>query len=243
MLKSFDAPLNVLIIGANGGLGSAFCEVLRGQPEIAELVTMARSDAKGAVDILCNITDEAALQNAAHRLEAHGPFHLIINATGLLHDRAHGLAPEKSLAQIDATAMARVLQVNTIGPALVCKYLVPLLAKQGKAVMAHLSARVGSISDNQLGGWYSYRAAKAAQNMIVKTAALETARRYKNKLIIGLHPGTVATDLSAPFQSGVAPEKLFTAEQSASYLLQVIDTLTAQDSGYVLAFDGQRVPA
>ena len=107
MLKSFDAPLNVLIIGANGGLGSAFCEVLRGQPEIAELVTMARSDAKGAVDILCDITDEAALQNAAHRLEAHGPFHLIINATGLLHDRAHGLAPEKSLAQIDATAMAR----------------------------------------------------------------------------------------------------------------------------------------
>ena len=243
MLKSFDAPLNVLVMGASGGLGSAFCDILRGHPDIGELVTVARSDSKGAVDMVCDITDEVALQKAAQRLEAQAPFHLIINSTGLLHDRQQGIAPEKSLAQIDAAAMARVLQVNAIGPALVCKYFVPLMAKQGKAVMAHLSARVGSISDNQLGGWYSYRAAKAAQNMIVKTAALETARRHKNKLIIGLHPGTVATDLSAPFQSSVAPKKLFTAEQSATYLLQVIDTLTAADNGHVLAFDGQRVPA
>jgi NAD(P)-dependent dehydrogenase (short-subunit alcohol dehydrogenase family) len=136
-----------------------------------------------------------------------------------------------------------VLAVNTIGPALIAKYFLPLMARDEKAVMAHLSARVGSISDNRMGGWTSYRAAKAAQNMIVKNAAIETARRDPQKIIIGLHPGTVDTQLSAPFQGNVAAEKLFSPAQSADYLLRVIDGVTAQDSGKLLAWDGQQVPA
>ena len=139
-----------------------------------------------------------------------GPgFHLIINATGLLHEGDENISPEKALRQIDGAKMARVMAVNAIAPALICKYFLPLMVRDEKAVLAHLSARVGSISDNRLGGWTSYRAAKAAQNMIVKNAAIETARRDKNKIIVGLHPGTVDTNLSAPFQANVAEDKLF----------------------------------
>ena len=119
------------------------------------------------------------------------------------------------LRQIEADTMARVLAVNAIGPALVLRHFLPLMRKDGKAVMAHLSARVGSISDNRLGGWYSYRAAKAAQNMIVKNAAIEVARRHRDLLIVGLHPGTVDTKLSAPFQANVAAGKLFSGQSSA----------------------------
>ncbi len=242
MLESFQSPTNVLIIGATGGLGAGFCELLETVPDI-NLVRVARHKSDAKVTHICDICDESAVASLAEALKNHPPFQLIINATGLLHDPALKIAPEKSLAQIDAEHMARVLQVNSIGPALICKYLLPLLATSGKAVMAHLSARVGSISDNHLGGWYSYRAAKAAQNMIVKTAALEVARRHKNKLVLGLHPGTVDTALSAPFQSAVAQQKLFTPLQSAGYLLAVLDKAEASHSGHVLAFDGQVVPA
>ena len=139
--------------------------------------------------------------------------------------------------------MAQVLAVNTIGPALIAKYFLPLMARDDKAVMAHLSARVGSISDNRMGGWTSYRAAKAAQNMVVKNAAIETARRDKQKIIIGLHPGTVDSRLSAPFQGNVAQDKLFSPAQSAGYLLNVIDAVTPAQSGKVLAWDGAEIPA
>jgi NAD(P)-dependent dehydrogenase (short-subunit alcohol dehydrogenase family) len=160
-----------------------------------------------------------------------------------LHDEAAGIQPEKALKQINAKAMAHVLAVNAIAPALIAKYFLPLMARDEKAVMAHLSARVGSISDNRMGGWTSYRAAKAAQNMVVKNAAIETARRDKQKIIIGLHPGTVDSHLSAPFQGNVADDKLFSPAQSAAYLLAVIDGLQADDSGKVFAWDGQIVPA
>ena len=187
------------------------------------------------------MTDEAALAAVAATQKEFGPLHLVINATGLLHD-AH-VQPEKALRQITAENMARVLAVNTIGPALICKYFLPLMARDDKAVMAHLSARVGSISDNRMGGWTSYRAAKAAQNMVVKNAAIETARRDKDKIIIGLHPGTVDSRLSQPFQGNVAEGKLFTPAQAAAYLLRVIDGATAADSGKVFAWDGVEVPA
>lgn len=139
--------------------------------------------------------------------------------------------------------MARLFEVNAIGPALVMRYFLPLLARDDKAVMAHLSARIGSISDNRIGGWTGYRAAKAAQNMIVKNAAIETARRDRKKIIVGLHPGTVDTPLSAPFQNNVPAEKLFTPAQSTAYLLAVIDDLTPDNSGHVFAWDGAQIPA
>ena len=232
LLPSFPTDFRALIFGARGGLGAAFVAALQNRCEVTGLT---RAD--------IDICDEAALAVLAEQEKARGPLHLIINATGLLHDAEAGIQPEKALKQINAAAMARVLAVNTIGPALIAKYFLPLLARQEKTVMAHLSARVGSISDNRMGGWTSYRAAKAAQNMVVKNAAIETARRDKQKIIIGLHPGTVDSDLSAPFQGNVAAGKLFTPLQSADYLLRVIDVLAPSDSGKIFAWDGQEVPA
>lgn len=230
ILTSFPDGFRALVFGAGGGIGGALVDALA-----------ARCDATGLTRADVDMTDEAALAAVAATQKEFGPLHLVINATGLLHD-AH-VQPEKALRQITAENMARVLAVNTIGPALICKYFLPLMARDDKAVMAHLSARVGSISDNRMGGWTSYRAAKAAQNMVVKNAAIETARRDKDKIIIGLHPGTVDSRLSQPFQGNVAEGKLFTPAQAAAYLLRVIDGATAADSGKVFAWDGVEVPA
>jgi NAD(P)-dependent dehydrogenase (short-subunit alcohol dehydrogenase family) len=232
ILPSFPDDFRALIFGARGGLGAALCAALATR---CHVTGVTREDV--------GICDEAALENLAARLKAQGPLHLVVNATGLLHDTDAAIQPEKSFKQISAAAMAQVLAVNTIGPALIAKYFLPLMARDDKAVMAHLSARVGSISDNRMGGWTSYRAAKAAQNMVVKNAAIETARRDKQKIIIGLHPGTVDSRLSAPFQGNVAQDKLFSPAQSAGYLLNVIDGVTPAQSGKVLAWDGAEIPA
>ena len=237
LANSFPSHFRALVFGARGGLGAAFMEALAPRCHVQGVARNPTGNMlKG------DICEEASLAALAEQLKGER-FHLIINATGLLHDARADLQPEKALKQLDADKMARVLAVNAIGPAMVLKYFLPFLVREEKSVMAHLSARVGSISDNRMGGWTSYRAAKAAQNMIVKTAALEVARRHPNRLVLGLHPGTVDTGLSAPFQSAVAAKKLFTPQQSAGYLLQVIDQAQASDSGHVLAFDGQTIPA
>ena len=228
-------------MGGGGGLGAGFVDCLQTALPDAHISVLARRPDTG--HIACDITDEKSLAAAAERLAAQSPVDVLVNATGLLHDNEAGIAPEKSLRQIEADTMARVLAVNAIGPALVLRHFLPLMRKDGKAVMAHLSARVGSISDNRLGGWYSYRAAKAAQNMIVKNAAIEVARRHRDLLIVGLHPGTVDTKLSAPFQANVAAGKLFSPQQSAGYLLHVLDGLSAADSGNVFDWQGQKIPA
>jgi NAD(P)-dependent dehydrogenase (short-subunit alcohol dehydrogenase family) len=236
---SFPPHCNVLVFGAGGAIGGALVRALQNRYTVTALM---RGDG--------DVSDEAAMAALADKLanklgDKSGdspPFHLIINATGLLHDAA-GLMPEKAMKQIEGAKMARIMAVNAIGPALICKYFVPLMARDSKAVMAHLSARVGSISDNRLGGWTSYRAAKAAQNMIVKNAAIETARRDPQKILVGLHPGTVDSRLSAPFQTNVSEGKLFTPDQAATHLLAVIDRLSADDSGYVFAWDGTKIPA
>lgn len=231
-LFSFPTDFRALVFGARGGIGASLVDALQNRCRVTGLT---RAD--------LDICDEAALARFAADEKEKGALHLVINATGLLHDAEAGLQPEKAMKQITAENMARVLAVNTIGPALIAKYFLPLMARDEKAVMAHLSARIGSISDNRIGGWTSYRAAKAAQNMVVKNAAIETARRDKHKIIVGLHPGTVNSDLSAPFQGNVADDKLFSPMQSSVYLLQVIDALTSEDSGNVFAWDGQQIPA
>ena len=241
MLNSYSSPLHAVILGGGGGLGAAFVDCLQTALPDARLSVLARRPK--AQQIACDITDETSLASAAEKLTAHPPIDVLVNATGLLHDSEAEIAPEKSLRRIEAAIMAQVLAVNAIGPALVLRHFLPLMRKDGKAVMAHLSARVGSISDNRLGGWYSYRAAKAAQNMIVKNAAIEVARRHRDLLIVGLHPGTVDTKLSAPFQGNVAAGKLFSPQQSAGYLLHVLDGLSREDSGHVFDWQGQQIPA
>ena len=164
----------------------------------------------------------------------------MIVATGLLHDA--DLAPEKSLRALDAEDLARAFAINTIGPALVAKHLLPVLPRQGKAVFAVLSARVGSIADNRTGGWYGYRASKAALNQVVRTLAIELRRTRPDAIVVALHPGTVATSLSAPFRDGITPGRRLTPDVAAGRLLDVIETLAPADSGGFIAWDGAPIP-
>jgi len=158
----------------------------------------------------------------------------------MLHGQGRG--PEKRLADLDPAALAQAFAVNAIGPALVLKHFAPQLPREGKAVLAVLTARVGSISDNRSGGWYGYRAAKAAANQLVRTAAIEIGARRPNAICVALHPGTVDTALSAPFQRNVPEGKLFTPDFAAERLLAVIDGLTTADSGGFFAWDGEAIP-
>ena len=162
-------------------------------------------------------------------------------ASGILHDD-EALRPEKTWRALDGAALERVYRINAVGPALVAKHFLPLLARDRKSVFAALSARVGSISDNHLGGWHAYRASKAALNMLLRTFAIELARRNPRAICVGLHPGTVDTGLSAPFQANVPEGKLFTPDFAAARLLEVVDRLKPDDSGKVFAWDGQLIP-
>lgn len=218
------------VIGASGGIGAAFVAALTAAG--TEVVGLSRSG-PNRIDI----EDEASIAAAAER--TGGPLDLVIVATGTLH--ADGVFPEKAVRDLNAATLARYFAVNATGPALVAKHFLPLLARDRRAVFVALSARVGSISDNRIGGWYGYRASKAALNMLVRTLAIELARTRPQGLCVALHPGTVDTGLSQPFQRGV-PE-LLTPERSAAALLDVVAGLTPADSGGCFAWDGQRVPA
>ena len=232
-----------VVVGASGGLGAALVKALAEETAFETVIALARSFDDDAVQAgkirqgRIDVTDEASIQAAAGRLDR--AVRLMIVATGVL--QANRLQPEKTYRALDAEAMLESYRVNAIGPALVAKHMLPLLAPQGRSVFAALSARVGSIGDNRTGGWHSYRASKAALNMIIRNLAIETARKAPDTLCIGLHPGTVDTALSRPFQRNVAPDRLFTAHHSAARLLAVIDGLSAADNGCVLAWDGQVV--
>ncbi|MBM3927442.1 MAG: SDR family NAD(P)-dependent oxidoreductase, partial [Sphingomonadales bacterium] len=219
---------DALVIGASGGIGGALARRLEQSGRYGTVHALSR--AAGTIDL----TDPASIAAAAERIG--GPLSLVIVATGLLHDGDH--RPERSLRELNADWLMRQYQINTVGPALVLRHFTPLLAKDAPATIACLSARVGSISDNRLGGWYGYRAAKAALNQIVKCAAIEIGRTRKQAVCVALHPGTVDTGLSAPFQSGVAAGKLFTPDYAAERLLAALDALTPADSGGIFAWDG-----
>jgi NAD(P)-dependent dehydrogenase (short-subunit alcohol dehydrogenase family) len=190
--------------------------------------------ASPSIDLL----DEASLERAAAFAADMGELRLVIDATGFLHDDRQG--PEKSWRQIDAVKLARSFALNAIGPALIMKHVLPRLPRSGKAVFATRSARVGSIGDNRLGGWYSYRASKAALNQLVRTAAVELARRSPDALCIALHPGTVATALSAPFAATGLEVHL--PSTAARHLLAVVDQLPAGANGGFFDWRGQPVP-
>jgi NAD(P)-dependent dehydrogenase (short-subunit alcohol dehydrogenase family) len=233
--------LRVAVFGASGGIGAAFVRQLAARGDVAEVFALARhapADAGKVRGLAFDLGDEASIASAAEAIGA--PLDLCVVATGVL-TLPDGTGPEKGMAKLDPAAMAQVFALNTIGPALIAKHTLPLLPKERRSVFAALSARVGSIGDNRLGGWHSYRASKAALNMLVRNFAIETAAKKPQAIVVALHPGTVDTGLSQPFQKGVPPERLFTAEESARHLLRVIDGLNASDSGSVLAWDGARI--
>lgn len=243
-LGSLQDGYRALVFGASGGVGAAMVRALAADPRCAALHAASR----GHPDALperaewhaFDLEDEASIVRTVAAATADGPLDLVIVATGMLHDGA--LRPEKTWRALTRDALVRAFSINAAGPAMIARHALDHLPRGRKAVFAALSARVGSIGDNRLGGWHAYRASKAALNMIVRTCAIELARRNPHAACVTLHPGTVDTALSRPFQSGVAADRLFTADHSARRLLHVIDTLGPADSGKLLAWDGTAIP-
>ena len=229
-MSSLGDGYRALVIGASGALGSAFCEWLNDDPRCAGVRQLGRSTLP-ALDL----EHPDSIAKAAAELVQEAPYQLIVHAAGLLH--RDGIKPEKSYAAIEADAMQAVFQINTLGPALVLRHFLPLLDRSG--AMAMLSAKVGSIGDNRLGGWYAYRASKAALNMLIKTAAIELTRTRPETRLLSLHPGTVISGLSQPFRGASAARP---ADIAARELLSLIDGLTPADSGHFFAYNGERLP-
>jgi len=231
MMSSLPEQFNALVLGASGAIGAAFVDLLSAMPRCASVCGLHRHSTPRL-----DFTDENSIAEAARELATKPRYHLIINAAGMLHDG--NLMPEKRLADLNYQQMQAIFQTNTMGPALLMRHFLPLLDGE-RAIMAMLSAKVGSIGDNQLGGWYSYRASKAALNMLVKTAAIELARNQKHSVLVALHPGTVNSRLSRPFRGELIGRP---AHDAASDMLTVLDTLRPSDSGTFVAYDGTRLP-
>ena len=227
-------PQNIAVLGASGAIGNAFAILLSEKYPNANLFPFARNG-KHPIDY----SSEDSIADAAELAAKQKPLDLVVVANGLLHDGDS--MPEKSLRDLSAEKFHRIFEVNTITPALIAKYFLPKLNSSKSSIFAALSARVGSISDNRLGGWYAYRASKAALNMIIKNASIEIRRKNKQAIIVGLHPGTVDSDLSKPFQRNVAEDKLFTPEYSARKLLEVLAKLTPEKTGKCFAWNGEEV--
>lgn len=220
-----------LVVGGSGGLGQALCALLLTDPRCARVQALGRQS-EPRLDLL----DEASVRDAAAALNDGQAWQVLLVASGILH--GPGLQPEKRLADLQAATFERVLAINTIGPALVLRHFAPLMDKQ-RSLVGLLSAKVGSINDNRLGGWYAYRASKAALNMVVKTAAIELSRTHKGLVLAALHPGTVRTGLSEPFNGQVLGRDPATA---AGELLAVLNGLKPEDSGGFRSYDGQPLP-
>lgn len=218
-----------VVVGHTGGIGRALYTELRRSQVFDEVVGLSRPN--------IDLVDQSSIERAAATLK-NNSLHLLINAAGLLHDAVQ--QPEKSLRSLDPIALARSFAVNATGPALLMKHFFPLLARQERSIFASLSARVGSIGDNQLGGWYAYRASKAALNQLVRTAAIELARTHPHAICVALHPGTVATNLSQPF---VREGRLaLDATDAARHLLAVIKDLRPEHTGGFRDWRGAPVP-
>ena len=227
-----------LVIGSGGGIGAALLAQLKGDANYAQAVGLSRS-----TEVSVDYADESSIANAAQSIAtlcgaSNQQLRLLIVATGFLHGEQG--QPERSFTNLDAAYLGQVFQINTLGPALVMKHFLPLLPKTGRCVAGFLSARVGSIGDNALGGWYGYRASKAALNQLVKTASIEMTRRNKESICVSLHPGTVASALSQPFAKtglNVRPPA-----ESASDLLSVLNALQPSNTGQLIDFKGQTLP-
>ncbi|MGD8355161.1 MAG: SDR family NAD(P)-dependent oxidoreductase [Methyloceanibacter sp.] len=232
-LQSFPAGGVAVVLGATGGIGQALSSDIAYRGQFDQILKLGRST-DPAIDIL----DEESLARAARHAGELGHVRLVIDATGFLHDEHQG--PEKTWRDITPEALSRSFALNAIGPALIMKQFLPLLPSTGKAVFATLSARVGSIGDNRLGGWYGYRASKCALNQFVHTASIELQRRRPEAVCVALHPGTVDTPLSQPFsRSGLNVKQ---PSEAASSLISVIDALGPYDTGGFFDWRGTAVP-
>lgn len=243
-IETFSAPANIVVCGASGGIGNAFVRILAEDERAGIVFALSRNppevDAARVTPLTVDIMDEASVAQAAAQCAEAGPLDLVICATGILHDGKR-LQPEKRMQDLDADTMAEVFRINTIAPAIIAKHFLPLMRRGEKSAFAAISARVGSIGDNRLGGWASYRASKAALNMLIRTLSIEHARSHQDGIVAALHPGTTDTALSKPFQRNVPEGKLFTPDFTAQSLLRVLDGLTSDDTGGFFAWNGDPI--
>ena len=238
--------MRIAIVGASGGIGCALCGALALMPAVELIYALSRSGNVAhhskvrpvSLDLAC----EASIEAAAAEVARDGKLAGVIVASGILSDDALNIAPEKSWRDQSLAAFEHVFRINTFGPAMVAKHFLPLLEIKERAVFAALSARVGSISDNGLGGWHAYRASKAALNMLVSNFALEMRRRNKQAICVSLHPGTVMTELSEEFVAG-SNRDVFSPAEAADHLLKVIQGLRPEDSGKAFDWAGKEIPA
>jgi NAD(P)-dependent dehydrogenase (short-subunit alcohol dehydrogenase family) len=253
MAELFGTPIGqALVVGASRGIGLEFVRQLLRLPSVERVYAACRQPEQAIelqqlstddrlIILPLDVTSEASVSNAMAQIQAQTPqLNFVVNCVGVLHDGA--LQPEKSLRQIDADRLLQYFQVNSIGSILLAKHLVPLFKHDQPSLFATISAKVGSIGDNQLGGWYGYRASKAALNMFLKTASIEYKRSCPKAIITMLHPGTTDTQLSTPFQKMVPPEKLFSTERTVRQLLEVLSQRSTQDSGEFFSWNGDRLP-
>lgn len=246
--------VNALIVGASQGIGLGFVKKLLHDDRIAqvyatyrqresagELIELANKYSDKLICLSLDITEESQIVEVVQRIKAEvNKLHLVINCVGILHDDT--FQPEKSLKQINSENLLRYFQINSIGSILLAKHLLPLFRHRENSVFASISAKLASIGDNEIGGWYGYRASKTALNMFMRTAAIEYGRSCPQTLVVTLHPGTTDTRLSRPFQKNVPPEKLFSVELCVTQLLSVIEQLQEGDSGQFFSWDGSRLP-
>jgi len=230
-MNTFPDGFRALIIGASGGIGAAFVDALTQNPRCGQVLGLHRHS-----DPAIDFDDEASVAAAAAELARQPKFHLIINATGVLH--SPDAMPEKKLSDLNYAQLMDTFRINTFGPAMVLRHFTPLLDPE-RSAMALISAKVGSIEDNRLGGWYSYRASKAALNMLIKTAAIEVKRSKPQAVLVSLHPGTVNSRLSQPFRGAEIGRP---AADAAQDMLRVINQLQPADTGSFYAYDGKPLP-
>ena len=231
MMHSLPEGYRALVFGASGAIGQAFVQALESDPRCAKVCGVSRQSSPGF-----DLFDEFSMVTCAQDLAAQGPFHLVLDATGAL--TLNGRGPEKRLDELDAAHLLHALQLNAVGPSLLIKHFLPLLASGERVIWGKLSARVGSIEDNHKGGWYGYRAAKAALNMLLQTASIEIARRRPLAVVAALQPGTVQSALSQPFvgQDGLHPN------ESAQRLLATLDGLEPTGRAQFVDHQGQHIP-
>lgn len=245
MLTRLPDGFSALILGASGGIGRAMIDALLESDRPTSVIGVSRQKTSHSDPRFESLALDISQTDGLATLEEHlenRPLHLVFNAIGMLHDTASGIAPEKKLADLDAEAMKQLFHINAITPALLLKALEGCFKGRHPALFASLSARVGSIGDNRLGGWYAYRASKAAHNMLMKTAAVELRRVNSEMVVVCLHPGTTDTALSLPFQERVPEGTLFTPAFVAERLLAVLDELPKGKSGLFMDWAGQPVP-
>ncbi|WP_110656481.1 SDR family NAD(P)-dependent oxidoreductase [Salinicola halimionae] len=245
MLQALPEGFTAVITGAGGGIGQAVLNRLLKSDRLGHVIAVSRQRLEHEDSRVENLKADVTTEEGRKILKAQlndAPLHLLFNAIGLLHDEQQAISPEKRLEDLDVETLATLFNVNAITPVLLIQTLVNSLKGRHPAIIASLSARVGSIGDNELGGWYGYRASKAAHNMFLRTAAIELARYNRQAIVLSLHPGTTDTGLSQPFQGRVPEGKLFTPDFVAERLLAVMNDRRAEESGSFWDWAGKPIP-